>query len=321
MDRNWNDTSIVLDNTVSCLLCKAVISFDKKDKAKYTKHMQYDHGAFYNINLLLVINILDRDMVFQLIEAIKNPTKKKELLTNKQKVDSEAQTDDFLLYDKLQILLDEVKSAINPDITGLSGDAEESSFETQTSLQLNEISEAVGEIDDIKEEHFIPPDPTLQPVEISLEDADNDDENILFDHSNQSSNNVSNEQSLTVNENINKLIPSQDSDLGLKENQRKVQEFLSQTEYFKEKTKIMSNVSVDFASKFTEIDPTLPDGWRMRIYDRKNGRRDFEYLSPELKKIRSRVGVVNYMKAMGGYSDEEIYRVLPAGVKIKTEKR
>ena len=57
-------------------------------------------------------------MVFQLIEAIKNPNKKTELLANRLKVDAEAQTDDTLLYDKLQTLLNDLQLDINPDNSG-----------------------------------------------------------------------------------------------------------------------------------------------------------------------------------------------------------
>ena len=63
---------------------------------------------------------------------------------------------------------------------------------------------------------------------------------------------------------------------------------------------------------------TLPEGWKCQSSKRKNGRVDYEYLSPELKVLRSRVGVVEYMKAMGGYTKVEMARVLP--IRIKKEK-
>ena len=60
----------------------------------------------------------------------------------------------------------------------------------------------------------------------------------------------------------------------------------------------------------------------MYIFDRKAGkslgRQDKEYLSPEMKVFRSRIAVVEYMKAMGGYSDDEMFKVLP--VKVKSER-
>jgi len=37
-----------------------------------------------------------------------------------------------------------------------------------------------------------------------------------------------------------------------------------------------------------------------------------------MKVFRSRIAVVEYMKAMGGYSDDEMFRVVP--VKVKSEK-
>ena len=92
-----------------------------------------------------------------------------------------------------------------------------------------------------------------------------------------------------------------------------------QSDYFKEKPKEISNSTEARALKFTETDPSLPEGWRVRAFVRKRGRMDFEYLSPELKVFRSKVGVVEYMKAMGGYSDTEMDRVCP-GIRIKKEK-
>ena len=92
-----------------------------------------------------------------------------------------------------------------------------------------------------------------------------------------------------------------------------------QSDYFKEKPKEIANSTEARALKFTETDPSLPEGWRVRAFVRKRGRMDFEYLSPELKVFRSKVGVVEYMKAMGGYSDTEMDRVCP-GIRIKKEK-
>ena len=56
-----------------------------------------------------------------------------------------------------------------------------------------------------------------------------------------------------------------------------------QSDYFKEKPKEISNSTEARALKFTETDPSLPEGWRVRPFVRKRGRMDFEYLSPELK--------------------------------------
>ena len=91
-----------------------------------------------------------------------------------------------------------------------------------------------------------------------------------------------------------------------------------ESQYFKKTKNEVSSSSRDRAVKFTEGDGTLPEGWKCRTFSRKNGRVDYEYLSPEFKVLRSRVGVVEYMKAMGGYSEEEMTRVLP--VRIKKEK-
>ena len=94
-----------------------------------------------------------------------------------------------------------------------------------------------------------------------------------------------------------------------------------ESDYFKEKPKEISTSSEARALKFTETDPSLPEGWRARSFVSKRGRGrvDWNYLSPELKVFRSKVGVVEYMRAMGGYSDAEMDRVCP-GIRIKKEK-
>ena len=67
--------------------------------------------------------------------------------------------------------------------------------------------------------------------------------------------------------------------------------------------------------KFDRDDPSLPSGWRVKVTFRKSGGEIREFLSPEFKVFRSKVAVAEYMRAMGGYTDTEIHRVLPVTVK------
>jgi len=91
------------------------------------------------------------------------------------------------------------------------------------------------------------------------------------------------------------------------------------SEYFKKFPKQISNCSQERALRFTESDPNLPDGWKVQTFDRRTGkstgRKDKEFLSPEMKVFRSKIAVLEYMKAMGGYSEEEMFKVLPINVK------
>jgi len=97
---------------------------------------------------------------------------------------------------------------------------------------------------------------------------------------------------------------------------------LNCSEYFKKFPKQINSCSNERALKFTESDPKLPAGWKCKTYYRNTGkstgRQDKEFLSPELKVFRSRIAVVEYMKAMGGYSEQEMFNVLP--IKVKREK-
>ena len=67
--------------------------------------------------------------------------------------------------------------------------------------------------------------------------------------------------------------------------------------------------------KFDRDDPSFPSGWRVKVTYRSKGGEIREFLSPEFKVFRSKVAVVEYMRAMGGYTDTEIHRVLPVSVK------
>jgi len=95
------------------------------------------------------------------------------------------------------------------------------------------------------------------------------------------------------------------------------------SEYFKKFPKQIVSASQERALRFTETDPTLPAGWKVKTFDRKTGkstgRQDKEFLSPELKVFRSRIAVLEYMKAMGGYTEEEMFKVVP--IKVKKEKK
>jgi len=89
MDPAWNNPPP--KGTLPCILCKSVISFPNKDKKKYFKHMQKDHGAFYNINLILIINLLERKQILKLIANIKSgETEEKRKSTNDAEVQTEA---------------------------------------------------------------------------------------------------------------------------------------------------------------------------------------------------------------------------------------
>jgi len=91
------------------------------------------------------------------------------------------------------------------------------------------------------------------------------------------------------------------------------------SEYFRKFPKQISSCSQEKALRFNETDPNLPEGWKVQSFVRNTGkstgRKDKEFLSPEMKVFRSKIAVLEYMKAMGGYSEEEMFKVLPINVK------
>ena len=102
-------------------------------------------------------------------------------------------------------------------------------------------------------------------------------------------------------------------------------EFLVQkSEYFRQHPHQVTSCTESRAERFTGVDPAWPRGWRYQAVDRGhlgNGRRDLTFLSPELTLFRSRVAVVEYMNTMGGYSEQEISRILPQRIKKERSQR
>ena len=368
-----------MKDTVTCILCKAVISFEQRDKKKYVKHMRRDHGAFDNINLILVINLLEKEILLKLIKNIYGEKYDRKLLgkevmdskeasvqTEPVGVDAEVQTeyDDRILNDLQHFVTDlqrislQMKDDQSLEETDLSFSSEipDEDLQIPSDVELDEAlcpstpnSSKVLKIKEEKIDYFIPPNETLDPIEVLLDDEDfnildvTNEDLVLTPAGPMPISDYSNfipEAVIPPQYNPNEGIQSQnedefndstestqgkrrkkDSEMEVSHSPREkdlVCLYLKEeSQYFKTKNEI-STSSKDRAEKFTETDQSLPAGWRWRTFVRKNGRVDYEYLSPELKVLRSRVGVVEYMKAMGGYSEEEMTRVLP--VRIKKEK-
>lgn len=356
--------------------------------------MRRDHGAFYNIGLILIINLLDKGTSIKLIQDIyrekysrrrKDQSKEASAQTEADVADAEVQTDFVEGSDSKfsggQFLSDLQHFVTNLQLGTSQMTDQESWQESDISLNTEistgddlfipsdiELDEAIStstpnskEVVKIKQEKidfFIPPDPSLDAIEILLDGKDfnildvtkedlvltpggpmpiSDYSNFLpgalippqydptgevvapaekiFDDSNDKISKVEKRKRQSV-------VHSPDSEATKKQNTKEkdlVCFYLKEeSQYFKKTKNEISSSSRDRAIKFTEVDETLPEGWKCRQFTRKNGRVDYEYLSPELKVLRSRVGVSEYMKAMGGYTEVEMARVLP--VRIKKEK-
>jgi len=430
MDPSWNNPPP--KSTLPCILCKSVISFPNKDKKKYFKHMKKDHGAFYNINLILIINLLERKQILKLIANIKGGESEEK---KKNVCDAEVQTDAFFTPINYQPITDDdivvVDSGLpipqpimmsntpvnaqieeirrflgqisddsgsvafndeamdisdeNPTVTVVENIGNIQGFDLQMPSDF-ELEEAipmstpkVNKLKKVKKE-FIEPNPNLDPIEVMLEgeeefnilDMTNDDlvltaagprpiddytsfipgaviplsynpldsiesvsvnsSTAVLDDSESDlllSNNSGSEADL--NKSIHNVLQSENINYTNIENmiEKKTKKDMltiylqNCSEYFKKFPKQISSCSQERALRFKETDPTLPDGWKIQTFDRKTGkstgRQDKEFLSPEMKVFRSKIAVLEYMKAMGGYTDEEMFKVLP--VKVKREKK
>ena len=399
MDPRFKSSEQIKD-TLTCLLCHAAISYQNRDKKKFVNHMRKDHGAFYNIGLILIINLLDKGTSIKLIQDIyreKYSRRKEDTKSEQQKeafaqtepsvADAEVQTDfaedsesnfsggEFL--SDLQHFVSNLQLGTTTQMTeeeswresDISLKSETSSADDDlyipSDIELDEAiptstpnSKDVLKIKQEKIDYFIPPDSSLDPIEVLLE---GEDFNILdvtkedlvltpggpmpiSDYSNflpgalvppqydpteeverppEEKLDDSNDKNHKVEKRKRKSeVFSRDSESTKKQNTKEkdlVCLYLKEeSQYFKTTKNEISSSSRDRAVKFTEADETLPEGWKCRSFTRKNGRIDYEYLSPELKVLRSRVGVLEYMKAMGGYTELEMAQVLP--VRIKKEK-
>ena len=54
MDAGWPTNP---PNGIFCILCKAKISYERKDPELYFRHLIREHCCFYNLNLLLELSI------------------------------------------------------------------------------------------------------------------------------------------------------------------------------------------------------------------------------------------------------------------------
>ena len=45
---------------IVCLMCKAKLIYVEEDPSHYKSHLKYHHGAYYNHNVILALNLLDK---------------------------------------------------------------------------------------------------------------------------------------------------------------------------------------------------------------------------------------------------------------------
>jgi len=71
MAENWPEAP---PNTLVCLLCRGVVPCGLETTDKYLGHLRNDHNAYFHLDLLLKINMLDRSVVEMLCKAeVTNP--------------------------------------------------------------------------------------------------------------------------------------------------------------------------------------------------------------------------------------------------------
>lgn len=86
-----------------------------------------------------------------------------------------------------------------------------------------------------------------------------------------------------------------------------IDDLVSQSEYFQTRPSVLKLWKAK--DQNLEIDENLPTGWRMKVYTRKSGRLDIHYISPENMDVKTKFGVMEYMRLCRNYSKEEVERV------------
>jgi len=84
-------------------------------------------------------------------------------------------------------------------------------------------------------------------------------------------------------------------------------DLVRQSEYFQTRPSVLKMWKAKDQS--LEVDKNLPAGWRMKVYTRKSGRLDIHYITPENMDVKTKFGVMEYMRLSRNYSVEEVERV------------
>lgn len=82
---------------------------------------------------------------------------------------------------------------------------------------------------------------------------------------------------------------------------------VTQSEYFRTRPSMLKMWRSNDLT--LEEDSNLPQGWRTKVYKRKSGRVDIHYITPENLDIRSKFGVLEYMRLSENYDKDELDRV------------
>merc|ERR1712179_350262 len=80
------------------------------------------------------------------------------------------------------------------------------------------------------------------------------------------------------------------------------------SEYFKTRPSMLKIMWRSNDLTLEEVS-NLPQGWRTKVYKRKSGRLDIHYITPENLDIRSKFGVLEYMRLSENYDKEGLDRV------------
>jgi len=287
------------------------------------------------MNLVLIINLLEKAQLLKLISRIKGESDEEERKKSNCR-EVEVQTDEYVFPSNMceDILL--MDSVISTDDSGPGDDF------NILDITKDDLVLTPGGPKPIEDYTTFIPGSIVSPDYINPLNTDNlscggNSTEVSMAHTEDLSS--MDEESISnlsvgedLNESIQNIVTNENLDISQMENlikKKTKQDMVSlylqnSSEYFKKFPHQIKNCSKQMAGKFDREDPNFPSGWKVKVTYRNNpnlssrAREIREYLSPEFKIFRSKVAVVEYMRAMGGYSHREMNSVLP--MKIKKEK-
>ena len=310
MDPNW--TSAPPKGSLPCLLCKCVISFANKDKTKYFRHLTLDHGAMFNMNLVLIVNLLEKRQLLRLISKIKGEEgdeEKKKRETKDAQVQTDPPTfniqeteDDIMIMNQLAdemdhdplldvtgdfSILDVTKDDLVMTPGGPKPVQDYSSFAQGAlvpvdydQIGIDSVNTSSNSLESIAESSLLETSSSLDTVVVSL---DTQKQESPVEHEPQS-----------VQAKVQDLIQTIPTNSYSSEDMVSIY-LQSCSEYFKKFPHQLKSASASQVPRFDQEDPTLPAGWRVKITLRNNpklsekAREIREFMSPEFKVFRSKV--------------------------------
>jgi len=291
MDADWNCSFV--PGTLVCLLCKGVVKYKNGDNTKYVKHLKNEHSVSFHHDLLLAITFLDKETLQEIVKQFDNTAK--------------------LIDEGLVVADDEAKDSVKG--AGEELLAEKKDGESFGDVLMEDV-EAKRSVDMKRKTPATKINPAMPAFKCDKCGKCFPAKAGLYNHRvkvHKIQEDISNLSPLKIAApSIEKITPSRNYQL-------KTDALIKNSTYFQNNPEQISTdqligVNVSRAG-FTRVDPSLPEGWKVK----EGGKRkqdDFEFMSPQGRRLKSRKAVAEYMKVVGNNDQQDIDRVVVPSNKV-----